>query len=173
MKNKLGFILIIAALLSACGHQAPQRPSQRRGETPKADSASIALMELNYQLAVAADKQLAQLAQAQNEPYALYEAGTWMRIIDRGEDTEISPLFGESWTVHMRTYDLDGKLLLDSEGYYQLGKQELPLAVEMNIGELHSGGKARLLAPWYAAYGLQGTTHVPPYTNVIIEIELK
>ena len=160
-------------LLTACGQTGPQRPSQRKSERPQADSAALALLELNQQLARAADKQLADFAQAQDEPYALYEADTWMTIIDRGDETSAAPRANEEWTVHMQTYDLSGHMLLDSEGSYRIGRQELPLAVDANIGELHRGGKARLLAPWYAAYGLQGTAEIPPYENVIIEIELK
>ena len=163
----------MALVLVSCGQQSPQRPSQRKGEKPKADSAALALLELNQSLAIAADKQLTQLALAQEEQYALYEASTWMTILDKGDQERPVPTFNEFWTIHMRTYDLAGHLLLDSEGTYQIGKQELPLAVELNIRELHQGGKARLLAPWYAAYGLEGTAEIPPYENVIIEIELK
>lgn len=164
---------LVALLLVACGPQAPQRPSQRKGEAPKADSASLALLELNQQLALAADKQLTQFAQTREEPYALYEANTWMTILDPGDTTSPTPKTDEQWTVRMLTYTLDGQLLIDSEGTFRIGKQELPLAVDANIHELHRGAKARLIAPWYAAYGLQGTEYIPPYENVIIEIELK
>ena len=56
---------------------------------------------------------------------------------------------------------------------YRIGKKELPQAVEENIGELHHGAQARLLAPWYTAFGLRGTDRIPPYENVIIDIELR
>ena len=52
-------------------------------------------------------------------------------------------------------------------------KLVMPVTVEWNISELHPGARVRMYVPWYAAYGLQGTAHVPPYENVIIELELK
>ena len=55
----------------------------------------------------------------------------------------------------------------------RLGKNELPMAVEWNMDELHPGGMARMYAPWYTAFGQQGTAHIPPYENVMIEIELR
>lgn len=168
--------LVVSGLmvcLMACGPQAPQRPSQRKGEAPQPDSAALALLEMNKQLAEAADRQLAQLAQTQGEPYALYEADTWIAILDHGDTDAEHPKFGQEQTVHMRTYDLSGHLLLDSEGTYRIGAHELPQAVDANICELYPHAKARLLAPWYAAYGLQGTDYIPPYENVMIELELK
>ena len=173
MSGKTWFIVIAGLLIVGCARQAPQRPSQRMGEAPQVDSVQLALLELNRQMTVAADQQLAQLAQAQDEPYALYEGNVWMTILDRGNEEEGTPAPNEEWRVAMRIYDLNGRLLIDSDGSYRIGKQELPLGVEANIDELHRGGKARMFVPWYTAYGVTGTDAIPPYENVIIEIELK
>lgn len=164
---------MFSLLLVCCGHQAPQRPSQRKGESPKVDSAQLALMELNQQLAIAADQQLAKLAQEQDEPYALYESNVWMYIPNRGNEADGVPSPDEEWVVAMRIYTLGGQLLTDSESTYRLGHRELPQGVEENIYELYRGGEARMLVPWYAAYGITGTANIPPYENVIIELELK
>ena len=163
----------LVLLFVACGPQTPQRPSQRKGESPQADSTAMSLLELNQQLAISADNQLIKYVQAQEETYALYNACTWMRIIKRGNEGGATPKHGDSWIIHMRTYNLKGHLLIDSEGLYTIGKHEIPMGVELNIEELHHGGEARLIVPWYSAYGQRGTEHVPPYENVIIEIELK
>ena len=167
------WVIGLTLLLAGCGHQAPQQPTQRKGKETPVDSAALALLELNQQLAATADKQIALYVQQQKEPYALYEANTWMTVIDRGDEMSATPVRDTEWTIRMRTLSLTGQLLMDSEASYIIGRQDLPRAVEMNIGELHHGAKARLVAPWYAAYGLQGTEHIPPYENVIIEIELK
>lgn len=160
-------------LLAACTQQAPQRPSQRTGQVPVVDSAALALLEFNQQMTAAADQQLAAMAQEQDRPYALYHSGAWMTILDKGDETLPCPVHGEEITVHMRVCRLDGQLLTESKAVYRLGKHELPPAADANIGELHPGGKARMLVPWYSAYGLQGTNTVAPYENVIIEIALK
>jgi hypothetical protein len=166
-------IVFIALLFAACNSQAPQRPSQRTSRAPEPDSAALALLTLNQQLAQSADEQLLQLVQSLDEPYALYEGGVWMRIINRGDETVPAPKTGEEHIVRMRVYTLNGQLLEDSEGSYCIQKHELPPAVDMHICELHAGGKARMYAPWYSAFGLKGTDHIPPYENVIIETELR
>ena len=172
---KVRFVLIgwIAALLYSCGGVAPQRPSQRKGQTPQADSAQLALMELNMQLAKAADRTVLEIAQAQEEPYALYEGSAWLHLISAGDETQAAPHYGSICTVHMRIYNLSGQLLEDSEGTYTVGKYELPTCIEQNIREWHPGARVRMYAPWYTAFGAQGTAHVPPYENVMIDLELR
>lgn len=143
------------------------------GQAPQADSTQLALLALNQQLTETADETLYRLAQAQDESYALYEHGTWAYLRDTGDTAQGAPHEGEECTVHMRIFSLDGQLYSDIEQTAHAGKYELPLAVDANIGEWNHGTKARLLAPWYAAYGIKGTETIPPYENVIIEIELK
>lgn len=164
---------MLALAMAACSPQAPQRPSRRMGQAPQADSAQLALLALNQQLAATADETLHRMAQAQEEPYALYENGTWVHLIDTGDDTRGVPAGGEECTVHMRIFSLEGQLYCDVEQTAHAGKYELPGAVDANIREWNHGTKARLLAPWYAAYGIKGTDVIPPYENVIIELELK
>lgn len=165
--------LLVMSGWASCTHQAPQRPSQRKSETPAPDSTQLALMELNQQLAQAADRQLAQIAQAQETPYALYEDNVWMAILDRGDEDSPSPAPEEEWRIAMQLYALSGQMYLDTEGTYRIGKHELPQGVDANIGELHRGGKARMYVPWYAGYGISGTAEIPPYENLVIDIELK
>lgn len=168
-------ILVIASIacLPACNQVAPQRPTHRSGSVPEPDSAQLAVLELNQQLALSADKQLTRFVQTREETYALYESHTWMTILSRGDEESASPAENEEWTIHMRVYDLEKNLLLDSEAAYRIGKNELPLAIEANIREMHHGTHVRMIAPWYAAFGMQGTAQVPPYENVIIEMELR
>ena len=143
------------------------------GQAPQADSTQLALLALNQQLTQTADETVYRLAQAQEEPYALYENGTWVYLMDVGDATHGVPAEGEECTVHMRIYSLEGRLYSDIEQTAHAGKYELPGAVDANIFEWNHGTKARLIAPWYAAYGIKGTDEIPPYENVIIEIELK
>ncbi len=173
MGYRLWVIGLVALLLCACTQQAPQRPSQRKGQAPAVDSAQLALMEMNMRLAEAADQQVLQAVQAQQEPYALYEAQTWMTILEQGDTQRPQPKNGESCTVHMKVFNLDGKLLVDSEGSYRLGKGELPKGIDDNLPELYPGTKVRMYLPWYIAFGQQGTEHIPPYENVMIELDLR
>jgi len=172
MVNRTWYILF-AILLVACTSSAPQRPSQRKSRSPEPDSAELALMELNYRLAQAADEQLAQLVKEQDERYALYDGSAWMHIFSLGDEHTSSPLPNEEWLIHMRVMNLEGRLLEDSEQTYRIQRHELPYAVDRNIDILHHGAHARIYAPWYSAFGIQGTANIPPYENVIIEIELR
>ena len=170
--KQYGWIFIIVWLIAGCTNTAPQRPSQRKGETPKADSTALALMELNQQMAQAADEQLHRLAQNQNEPYALYERGVWAYVMDKG-DTEQPVLSGEECRLHMTVFSLSGKQYMDSDLTVRVGKYELPAAVDENILEWHHGAQVRMFVPWYAAYGMKGTDYIPPYENVIIELKIR
>lgn len=125
------------------------------------------------QLAQAADRTVLETAQAQEEQYALYDGSAWVHLYSAGDETQASPRPGSACTVHMRIYNLSGQLLEDSEGTYTVGKYELPACVDQNISEWHPSAHVRLYAPWYTAFGAQGTAHIPPYENVMIDLELR
>ena len=167
------WIIAIAMLMVSCGHQAPQRPSQRKGETPKADSTQLALLELNQHLTETADAEILRIVQTQEEGYAQYERGTWVKMIDPGQTEQDRIQEGEECTVHMRVSSLAGTFYSDTEQTGKAGKYEFPAAIDANITEWHHGARMTLLAPWYAAYGIKGTAQVPPYENVIIELEIR
>lgn len=162
--------LVLVLLLAGCGRQSPQRPSQRKGESAKPDTAQLALMSMNQQLAESADEQLYRWVQTQEEKYALYEHGTWVTMMRAGEG-EILP--GEECSVHMRVSSLTGHPYCDIEQTAHAGKYELPTAIDANITEWRHGSSLKIAAPWYAAYGIQGTAQIPPYENVIIELDIR
>lgn len=162
----------MALALIGCGHQAPQRPSQRKGQTPQADSTQLALLEMNQQLTQTADEQIYRWVQDQAEPYALYERGTWVSVRQAGE-SDLAIQEGDECTLHMRVLSLNGQAYCDVVRTARAGKYELPAAIDENITEWHHGAILRLAAPWYAAYGIKGTEEVPPYENVIIELEIR
>ena len=162
---------LAAVLLVGCTAKGPQRPSQRKSQPVQVDSTALALLALNQQLTERADELLARLAQEQDEPYALYERGTWAHREAAGEGETLRE--GEECTIHMRVLSLDGRLYLDAEQTAHVGKYELPVAVDANLGEWHRGARIRMFAPWYSAFGMQGTKDIPPYENVMIELELR
>jgi len=169
------FILILVLALTGCGGPNPQRPSTRLGKvaTVEPDSAQMALLEYNARMVEAADKELMTLAQTREGEYAIYDNGTWIRIDNPGDlDAEIIRR-GDRRTVAMRVYDLSGQLLIDSSREYTIGQMEMPVGIDMNVRHLHPGAQVRMLIPWYAAFGMQGNDFVPPYTNVIIDLEIR
>lgn len=161
----------MVVLLGACSQTAPQRPSQRKSETPQPDSMQMALLELNQRLTESADSELASIARTEDIPYALYERGTWAAILAQGEGERVQPK--EECRLHIRTYSLSGTLYTDTEQTARIGAQQLPPAIEENITEWKHGAQVVLLAPWYAAYGIKGTEHIPPYENIRIELTIQ
>jgi len=174
-KKHKWLIGILVLALTACGGPNPQRPSTRlgKGATVEADSAQLALMEYNARMVEAADKELMTLAQTREGEYAVYDTGTWMRIDDPGDLDAEAVSRGDRRTVAMRVYDLKGQLLIDSHREYTIGQMEMPFGIDMNVRHLHPGARVRMLMPWYAAFGMQGNDYVPPYTNVIIDLEIQ
>ena len=160
-------------MLVGCGGKGPQRPSQWLGKEPEPDSATLALMELNQQMAITADAELLRMAQESEDNYALYDGGAWVCILDKGDTLSPALQRDEECVLHMTTYTLTGRMLIDTEQPWHVGRYELPLAVDRNLTEWNHGSHVRILAPWYSAYGLKGTDDVPPYENVIIEIEIR
>lgn len=164
---------LVCSLLIACGKVAPQRPSQRSGEKPQEDSTTLALMEMNQRMAIQADKELMAYAEKQAEAYSLMDiTNTWLHVWEKGEG-EDGAKDGEEWEMHIRTRNLQGELLSDTEQTYVIGKSELPFCIAIATDELRHGERLTMVAPWYAAYGMHGNGIVPPYTNVILEIEIK
>ena len=162
---------LAAVLLVGCTAKGPQRPSQRKSQPVQVDSTALALLALNQQLTERADELLARLAQEQDEPYALYERGTWAHREAAGEGETLRE--GEECTIHMRVLSLDGRLYLDAEQTAHVGKYELPAAIDANLTEWQHGDRWTLLAPWYAAFGIKGAGQVPPYENVRIELTIQ
>ena len=171
------YAIVLAALLVGCSEQSPQRPSQikRGAEVAASDThdleGEMALMQLNKELAEAADATLHRLATEQTEPYALYEGGVWAHVETVGEGEK--PQEGEECTVHMRVMHMDGQLFSDEEMTAVVGKYVFLPAVDKNISEWPHGSSIRMLVPWYSAYGIQGTEQVPSYENVMIELDIR
>ena len=174
MKKIHLIIVLVCSLLVGCGGKGPQRPTYKSGQVPEEDSAAQALMEMNQRMAKEADQALLRYVEAQDEQFALMAiSNAWMRIAEHGDSDSPSPKEDELWRMHVRTKDLRGRLLLDEEREYRIGRNELPICAEIHCNERHHGDHIILLAPWYAAYGMHGNDAVPPYTNVIIDIEIK
>lgn len=182
-------ILAVLILIVGCsGSTGPQRPSQVKGKLVETfrqkseESKEMALLELNMQLHKAADESLRSIVQEEMRAksdaeggltYAMYEGGVWATIIERGDVERGAPKLGEECTARMRVMRLDGALYNDEELTAPVGKYEWPAAVDRNITEWNHGAKIRMYAPWYAAYGVAGKDPIPPYENVIIELDIE
>ena len=177
-------LLYIACVLMlvACGRsRGPQLPSRWLGRT-EVDSAQLDLMEFNQRMVEEADAELMHYALEQNEPYVVYRGGTWVYIVEKGNADLPRYTYGQECTLHLRVYPLSHRskesagqpvCLLDDYRRFKLGSSELPFGVSEVVRELNPGAQARLLVPWYSAYGVQGNGYVQPYQNVIIDLTIE
>lgn len=169
-------IVYIACLLVliACGGQGPQRPSQWLGKSPEPDSAQLRLLEFNQRMTAEADRELIHYVEAQTDQYALFRGGAWVHVIESGDDEKKPYFYGQTCPLHMRIFAMDGQTLLaDIRHNCQIGSHDVPYAVTETVRELHPGAKARIIAPWYSAFGIKGYESIQPYQNVIIDLTIE
>ena len=171
--RRLGLYIVCLLALVSCGTDpGPQRPANREGTTQR-DSDLMAMLEVNQRMASEADREVISYVQADTvHRYAQCHLGAWVTHVTRLPESE-PPKMGEVVQVKMLIKTLSGELLRDVEGEYTLGKGELPLGIEYAIRELNRGEEGLILAPWHAAFGVDGEDNIGPYTNVRIEITIQ
>jgi len=167
-------VILMCLFLMACVGQGPQRPSRWLGKSPEADTAQLQLIEFNQQMVSAADKELVHYVELQDEAYALYRGGVWVHVLEHGNDDLKPYTYGQTCPLHLRVYAMDGSTLLaDMRQTFHLGNSDVPHAVTDVVRELHPGARARLIVPWYSAFGIQGKDRIQPYQNVIIDLTIE
>ena len=104
-------------------------------------------------------------AQADNELLALVDS------LQKKDSISFAP--NENWLVTWKVYSLQGEFLQDAEGVYTIKHFDMPLAIEEAVDDMAEGETTTLYAPWYSAFGQQGTSNIKPYTNVRLDVTLK
>ncbi len=174
MKRLVGYIICLI-LLTACGGRGPQGPQRpaNRDDRSRRDSDLVAMIQVNQRMAEEADREVIRYVQADTlHRYAQCNQGAWVARLTEMLENE-QPKMGEPVQLHMLVYTLDGRdLLWDVEGEFTIGRGELPLGIEYALRELRRGEQGRILAPWHAAFGVDGADNIPPYSNVRIEITI-
>jgi hypothetical protein len=69
-------------------------------------------------------------------------------------------------TLQMSVYELNDTLVADMKEQMQVGSNDLPLAIYRSLQMMRAGEQMVVVAPWYAAYGVEGTSLIKPYTNL-------
>ena len=126
-------------------------------------------------MAIAADEEVLQYVQGREDAARFAQmpfSNAWVRVLEKGDEQDACPQKDETWRLHIKTYSLRGQLLLDTEQEYRIGRNELPMCIEMHINEWHRGAEVVIAAPWYSAHGMMGTGDVPAYENVLLEISI-
>jgi FKBP-type peptidyl-prolyl cis-trans isomerase len=72
----------------------------------------------------------------------------------------------------LQVYELNGQLIADVSETFEIGSasKPLPLAMDKALKMLRQGEQIQIIAPWYTAYGVEGTDEIKGYTNLKIVI---
>lgn len=87
------------------------------------------------------------------------------------------PQVGQTARIkYVATY-LDGTLLGDTDqmgGYYDVayGQGKVLRGLEEGVGLMHVGERARFVLPYTLAYGEEGYENIPPYANLVFDVDL-
>lgn len=99
-----------------------------------------------------------------------------IRIIEK-EGSGKSPTFGDTVTIHMICLTMTGNEIANTymEGVpdeFILGDSQMIDGLNFSLIKMKKGEKSRLIIPYYLAYKEQGAPGVPPYTHLIMDVEL-
>ena len=165
MRNNLYIPLLLAVLLglSCCRRVQPQAAANQ----PEPDSTALALMAMNFRMALDADQLLIDTVRASGLPYVLDHHNVWYYRLQPTEGQQVEKGMHVEYSAIVR--DLaTGALLEDITEETEVGKRVVLNAIDYVLPHMRVGETFRLLAPFYDAYGRDGNDNVPPATNVTI-----
>lgn len=167
----------------------------RVGKEAKKWDASKAFMEVYGKIKAEEDakaekmKKIAELSEEDYKNYMFEEvklkypsaklSPSGLVYIIENEGTGAKPVKGTKLTVHYRgTFRADGKQF---DASYDRGQpmtfafieQKMIPGFEEGLAMLGKGGKAKLIIPYYQAYGKMGRPGaIPPYSDLVFDIEI-
>lgn len=164
---RIGYrLLLIGLLLMGCAQQPQKVRHLNQEQTP--DSALLAQMEFNMQMADAADRACREWVKNDSIQYTIDNFGFWYaKTVNLYADTLQK---GEKVLTHIYICELNGALLADITDYFSIGSGDLPIAINRCLKQMSRGEEMRIVAPWYTAYGTEGTSLIKPYSNLIIKL---
>jgi FKBP-type peptidyl-prolyl cis-trans isomerase len=166
---RLGALLLLLSGLLGC-NKSPQ-PVKFLGEDKEPDSLMLAQMRFNQQMVNAASVQCLAYVQGDKEKqYVQDEAGFWYTKVMK---TDLDSLRqGEQVDMHIQIYELNDSLVADVKESFQMGQASLPMAILRSLKMMKHGEQMQIVTPWYAAYGVEGTTLINPYSNLKIVVSV-
>ena len=161
---------IWCGLLAMVGCTQQPQQVRRLSEKQAPDSALLAQIEFNQHMSRAADNACREWVRQDSSTYALDDFGFWYtKTVNLDAD---SLQQGEQVLIHLTVAELNGQQLADVKDIFAVGTSDLPLSVNLCLKQMSRGEQMRIIAPWYAAYGTEGTQLIKPYTNLIITLTI-
>jgi hypothetical protein len=160
--------LLLMMLVTGC-NKSPQ-PVRRLGDE-KPDSLLMAQLYFNQRMISEADKQCLEYVKHDTlHTYAHDEFGFWYTLLY--QTTQDSLQKGQYVDMHIQIYELNDSLIADVKENLQIGGGELPVAINRALHNLRQGEQIQIIAPWYMAYGVEGTSIIKPYSNLRIVVKV-
>ncbi len=99
-----------------------------------------------------------------------------IRIVEK-EGKGKSPIYGQTVVVNYICLSMAGQEIFNtySEGVpheFVLGDNAIIQGLNLSLIKMKKGEKSRLIIPYYLGYGEVGAPNVPPYTHLLMEVEL-
>ena len=162
-------LVVLCCAFVAC--QPQPRPVRHLGEKQEVDTALLAHMQLSMRMSEAADRACSAAAEADSLRYALDDFGFWFaKTVTYSGDRLV---VGQEVVLHLQISELNGNLIADTKSSFVVGAGDLPLAVTRSLKMMGVGEQMKIIAPWYAAYGVEGTKIIKPYTNLLIIVTVE
>ena len=168
----IGYRLLVMGygLLVMVGCTQQPQPVRRLSEKQEVDSALMAQMTFNMQMASAADQACSEWVKQDSVAYALDEFGFWYnKTINLYADSLHA---GETVGIHLQMAELNGQMVADIEDRFTVGSGDLPVAINRSLKQMTKGEQMRIVSQWYTAYGTEGTKLIKPYTNLVITLTI-
>lgn len=157
-------MLFFSLAFVAC-QPTPQQVKHLHQEQP-IDSALLAQLQFNTRMATQADQACLDIVQNDTLQYTLDDFGFWYaKTISLPSDTL---QVGQEVNAHIIINEINGNLTLDTKMPLIVGSGDLPTAINRALKIMCPGEQMRIITPWYAAYGIEGTSTIKPYSNLII-----
>ena len=160
--------LLLMMLVTGC-NKSPQ-PVRRLGDE-KPDSLLMAQLYFNQRMISEADKQCLEYIKWDTlHSYVQDDFGFWYTILQRTAQEPLQK--GQYADMHIQLYELNDSLVADIQESLQVGSGELPVAINRTLNNIRQGEQVQIITPWYAAYGVEGTSIIKPYSNLRIVVGL-
>ena len=93
------------------------------------------------------------------------------------QGNNIYPQYGDVVAFHYVGYYLNGEVFVSSYDksrplVIQLGDNQLIKGLEYSLLKMDKGAKSKVIIPFYLAYDNMENGPVPPYSNIVFELEL-
>lgn len=160
-------VILLLLITSACSRVKPQGAANKQ----EVDSVSMALIQMNLELASKADEALVDYVKESQLPYVLDLTNSWFYCLEATEGRKVKEGMRVEYTAEVR--DLASNALLEEvTEEVTVGKRATLRAIDVCLSNMREGETYLIVAPYYNAYGRDGNEQVRPLTNVKIKLKV-